>query len=295
MTSAACACVVARRARRDPECDVASVVEGRCASRSARPRPRVGGQRSQPHRLTRRMRPRRASATIARASRLISVGCLRRLGGVRTGRRRRASRSARVGQPVEQLGARLRLGRVERQQALRQRDERPGEVAAVHRRDVARVQRRQRGRVVPVQEMPAISFEAFERRQRAVETLDERVGREIAEVVRGQRRQQTHPDVGRRGPARQLAVVGVLLVVVGRQPAHRPRSRRSRSSATSCARSGAAACVAVGERAHAGADRHAEPVGHHRRDGPQQRETAPPPASARCRPRNDQRRRRPPR
>ena len=36
------------------------------------------------------------------------------------------------------------------------------------------------------------------------------VGREIAEIVRGQRRQQAHADVGRRRAARQLRLVAVL-------------------------------------------------------------------------------------
>ena len=102
-------------------------------------------------------------------------------------------------------------------QALRERDQRGGEVAAVDRRDVARVERRQRRRVVPVEEVTFMPLEAFERRQRAIETSNQRRGRHVAEIVRGQRRQQRHADVGRRGAPGQPRLV-TFLIVVRRQP-----------------------------------------------------------------------------
>ena len=105
-------------------------------------------------------------------------------------------------------------------QRLRQRDQRGGQVAAVHRRDVVRAHRRPRLGVVPVQKVAFVPLQPFERRHRAVEMVDERGGREIAEIVRGERRKQAHADIGRRRAPRELRRhVACFLVVVGRQPA----------------------------------------------------------------------------
>ena len=51
-----------------------------------------------------------------------------------------------------------------------------------------------------------------------VEPPDERFGRDIAQIVCGQRRQQPHADVGRRRAPGELRGVAVLLIVVGWQP-----------------------------------------------------------------------------
>ena len=166
---------------------------------------------------------RRASATIPRARALIDVSASRSLtvagtspanvpdaSGPSPWREFRAdvdddaaaSRSAVSTRPSSRCSRRLRSdGQSEK--SLRQRDERAGEVAAVHGRHVARVQRRERRRVVPVQEVPFVALETLEGRQRPIEALDRRRRREVAEVVSGQRRQQAHADVGRRRAARQ--------------------------------------------------------------------------------------------
>ena len=69
-----------------------------------------------------------------------------------------------VGESGEPLRARLRM-LFDLEEPLRECDQRAGEVAAVDGRDVARVQRRQAGRVVPVEKVPAIPLEALERRR----------------------------------------------------------------------------------------------------------------------------------
>ncbi len=86
----------------------------------------------------------------------------------------------------------------ELQQALRQGDQRAGEVAAVDRRDVVRPQRRQRRRVVPVQEVAVVALEALERGQRPVEPFE-------------QRRRST----GSRGRARPASRAGSSPTLVG--------------------------------------------------------------------------------
>ena len=62
-------------------------------------------------------------------------------------------------------------------QALRQRNQGAREVAAVHRRDIVRPQRRQGRGVVPVQEVAFVTFQPLERGQGPVEPFHERVGR----------------------------------------------------------------------------------------------------------------------
>ena len=87
------------------------------------------------------------------------------------------------------------------------------------------------------------------------------VGREIAEVVRGQRRQQAHPDVGRRGAARQRAARRLLLIVVGRQPGVGLGDERLEVAPRLARGPAQQRPLAVAERTDARPDRHAEPVG----------------------------------
>ena len=105
-------------------------------------------------------------------------------------------RVRRIGEPVEPLRERLRCVD-ESSQPLAEGDERARQVPAVHRGHVTRAQRRKCRRVVPVQEMSLMAFEAFERRQRSIDAGGERVRREITQIVRGQRREQPHRDVRR--------------------------------------------------------------------------------------------------
>ena len=76
----------------------------------------------------------------------------------------------------------------ERQEPLRQRDERAGEVAAVDRRHVTRKERRERPRVVPVQEVSFVALQPFHGRDHAFEPHEHLLRREEPEVVRRERR-----------------------------------------------------------------------------------------------------------
>ena len=89
------------------------------------------------------------------------------------------------------------------------------EVAAVDGRDVARRKRRERGGVVPVEQVSLVPFHRLGGCEGLLKTLHECCGAEVAEVVRGQRREQPHADIGRRGAMGDARLRG-LLNVVGR-------------------------------------------------------------------------------
>ena len=113
------------------------------------------------------------------------------------------------------------LGREQRavdllEAGLRQRGQVSGEIPAVDRRDVGRIERAQRARVVPVVVMSAEALHAEQRVERRLETLDGVEQADPAEVARGHRREQIEPDVRRRGPVRDDRL-RILLEVVGRE------------------------------------------------------------------------------
>ena len=103
-------------------------------------------------------------------------------------------------------------------QAVRERQQCTGEIAAVDGGDIAGRQRLERARVVPVQKMPVDLFQRFDRRQRRVDATDQRRCVDEAQIVSRECRQQAEADVGR---------------VEGRGPRYR---RMSRSTAMSRAR-----------------------------------------------------------
>ncbi len=121
-----------------------------------------------------------------------------------------------VGKPVEQVRVALRT-RGPLLESTRQGHERRHEVAAVHGRDVARPQRGERRRVVPVEQMPLVPLEPLAGVEGVRGAFDQLAGRDEAEVARGEGREQTHADVGGRRAAREV-LAGRLLEVVGRQP-----------------------------------------------------------------------------
>ncbi len=105
----------------------------------------------------------------------------------------------------------------QRQQARAQGQQVPGEVAAVHRRDVQRRQRLQALRVVPVVEMTAVARQLLHGHQRVAGAVEQAVDAEETEVEPGQVRQQRHADVGRRGTVGDHRA-RALLQIVRRQP-----------------------------------------------------------------------------
>ncbi len=97
-----------------------------------------------------------------------------------------------------------------------ERQERSGEVAAVHGRHIARRQRREALRVVPVEEVALEARHPFNRRERCFDALYELGRADEAEIVSGERREQSHADIGGRRPVRHDDV-GRFLTIVWRQ------------------------------------------------------------------------------
>ena len=91
------------------------------------------------------------------------------------------------------------------------------EIAAVHRRDVARSQWSQSLRVVPVVEMSLVALERGHRLKCFRGAFDQGAGRDVAEVRGREARELRNADVGRRGAVRDHGA-GLLLEIVGRQP-----------------------------------------------------------------------------
>ncbi len=102
------------------------------------------------------------------------------------------------------------------QQSLFQGQQAGEQVAAIDRGDVTRGQHLQRGRVVPVQEMPPVPGQARQRLQRVLDALEQLGQREIAQVMGRQGGEQVQPDIGGRGPMGHFPF-GSFLEIVRRQ------------------------------------------------------------------------------
>ncbi len=99
---------------------------------------------------------------------------------------------------------------------IRQRDQVPGQIAAVDRGNIAGIERSQIARIVPVEEMAAEARQLAHGRQRRLQSRD-RIDRPgPTEVARARGRQQIEADIGRRGPVRQHRH-RIFLEVVRRQ------------------------------------------------------------------------------
>ena len=122
----------------------------------------------------------------------------------------------RIGQPFEHAQVNdLPVGQLDESRAQHEQVSR--EIAAVDGGYVARLQRLQRLRVVPVQEVVMVALEVRHRLQRIVGALDQLPGSDVAEVISGEIRQQRHPHVGRRCSMRDNPH-RMFLVIVRRQP-----------------------------------------------------------------------------
>ena len=209
-------------------------------------------------RRPRRMRrgQRRAGSCRARevSARRSSASCVHRRASPACGQRSSSSVAACRRRPSN--SAHRQIGGVgQSQQPGAQRQQVAGEVAAVDRRDVARRQRLERPRVVPVVEVAAVALQPVQRARasRAVRSM-QLAG---ARCSRSRRPPGWRAATGRcwsatcgaRAPAR------VLLEVVGRQPVVLGVDEASRRSARSCARRGRRNARLVGDRAAARARR----------------------------------------
>ena len=99
---------------------------------------------------------------------------------------------------------------------LSERDEVTGEVAAIDRGHVLRVERAEVTRVIPVIEVTTEPLQAVHRAERGFEPLDRGQGAEPSEIVRGDGGEEIQPEVGGR------RAVGhdrcrLFLKIVGRQ------------------------------------------------------------------------------
>ena len=92
-----------------------------------------------------------------------------------------------------------------------------GQVAAVDHRNITGQQRRERPRVVPVVEMPPVTFHARQRFEGPLRAREKLRGRAVTEIVGRQIGEQRHADVRRTG-ARRDHQIRILLDVVRRQP-----------------------------------------------------------------------------
>ena len=108
----------------------------------------------------------------------------------------------RQGAPREILGPRPVVLRRKLAEPVSEHEEARGEIAAVDRRDVSRLERIERPRVVPVQDVPSPALEALDGVKSSLEAREESVRLEPAEVVRGEVREEGEADV-RGGGARR--------------------------------------------------------------------------------------------
>ena len=91
------------------------------------------------------------------------------------------------------------------------------QVAAVDRRDVARLQRLQSPQVVPVQQVTFVARQGTQCLHGPAQPLDHLVPVQVAEITGCQGAERPHPDVGGAGSQGELIPVRDL-IVVGRQP-----------------------------------------------------------------------------
>ena len=124
-----------------------------------------------------------------------------------TKKRRRTFRFLHAGgdlpQHVERVGQAAQGARIEERSrgqfiaAAFESPETGEQIAAVHGRDVARMQRLELAQVIPIKEMTFETLEPIHRFERPEVARHQVVDRDVAEVVRRHRRQHPEPDVGR--------------------------------------------------------------------------------------------------
>jgi hypothetical protein len=179
-------------------------------------------------------------------------------------------RSGAPGELLQEVALRRRLGVSGRElsQTLGEADQRPDQIAAVDGRHVARRESFQGLRVVPVEQVAFVTLELRHRIEGPLGALHQFVGIDEAQIVRRQRREQAHADVGRRCPMGDPGL-GDLLEIVRRQPVFR-LSRESREKAPGLARHAfEIAAILAAQLDRRRRDRTAQPIGENRRHQPE--------------------------
>ena len=116
-----------------------------------------------------------------------------------------AEASRRVERPVPPVLARIG-----------ERDQVPGEIAAVDRGNVPRLQGTKVSRIVPVEQVTAQALHAAHGCERRLQAIDRLARSDPAELTRASDREQIEPDIGRRGSVRDRGR-GIVLEIVGRK------------------------------------------------------------------------------
>src|SRR5438477_2486278 len=99
-----------------------------------------------------------------------------------------------------------------------------GQITAIHRGDVSRIQRTKISRVIPIVEMAAEALEAAHRGERCFQALDS-IGRSPPSKVAGaDRGEKIEAEIGGRGPVGEYGS-WVFLEIIRRQHVVRHRDK----------------------------------------------------------------------
>jgi len=145
----------------------------------------------------------------------------------------------------------------------------PGQIAAVNAGNVARIERCQRARVVPVIKMTPKMLEFIQRIECLAGTFQHLTLRNVAEIPRGDIRQQRQTNVGWRGTVRNHRLRN-FLEIVGRQPVFLSVDERfEKVPGFTCGLTEETLLLRINAR-FLPDSRPAHPAHHQRRDKPQQ-------------------------
>ena len=91
------------------------------------------------------------------------------------------------------------------------------EISAINDRNIFGVERLQRLRIVPIQEMAVKPFERSHGPYCVARSFDQSPGRDVTKIIRREICQQRHSDIGRRCSMSDDGF-GIFLIVIGRKP-----------------------------------------------------------------------------
>ena len=155
-----------------------------------------------------------------------------------------------------------------------ERDEVAGEVSAVDRRDIFRIEGAQVAGVVPIVEMPPVTGHAAHGRERRLKSVDHLSRSEPAEIMGARQREKIQADIGRRGAMGHAGRRG-FLKIVGRQHVVAAGDEGLEKAPGAAGGQPQGLRVVFGERRAAGAARRqAHPARDRGRSQPERREDA---------------------